>query len=80
MKGEFVIILGPINSVLYSDLPPVQTASSRSEGSIQQLCIDELSKLQGDGVPRSEAVRIVTENGILPKSSVYKLALKMEWG
>jgi 16S rRNA C1402 (ribose-2'-O) methylase RsmI len=79
VKGEFVIVLGPTHSVLYSDLPPVKSSSARSDGSVQQVCIDLLSKLEADGVSRSEAVRIVADTGTLPKSAVYKLALSMDW-
>ena len=83
LRGEFVIVLGPLDSVLYSDRPPaISRLGMTSEGSCidaEFLCNRDLSSLRDDGVARSDAVRIVTQNSTLPRSRVYHIALSMEW-
>lgn len=78
-----MIVLGPLDSLLYSDLPCANFSLGDSAGGsgadAEVLCNRDLCLLRDDGVARSDAVRIVTESSLLPRSKVYRLALSIEW-
>ena len=77
-KGEFTIVLGPRQSLLYSSSPP----ASAEEGSprvVEEECRLLLERLRDDRVPRSEAVRLVADMKKTAKSLVYRIALEIEW-
>lgn len=69
VRGEFTVVLGPHRRV--------DAVGGGVKGAQEQL-----QRLRGDGLARSEAVRLVTEMsaGELSKAAVYKLALDMDWG
>lgn len=66
IRGEFCIVLGPL----------VVT----NVGPDDKDLVSNLERLRGDGISRSEAVRLVSEMCNVPKAKVYKTALEMSWG
>ena len=68
VRGEFTIVLGPYQA-------PMLTADEEDRA-----ITTALMQLRSDGMARSEAVKVVVNTMQLPKSTIYKAALKIqEW-
>lgn len=65
IRGEFCIVLGPVEG------KDAMTDDREIES--------RLEALRGDGISRSEAVRLVADICGIPKAKVYKTALAMNW-
>jgi 16S rRNA (cytidine1402-2'-O)-methyltransferase len=81
IRGEFVFVLGPSECRLYSDEPVFRSGGQqRQDSEARTAAVTEaLMKLHEDGIQRSEAVRIVCDTLNLPKSTVYAVALSIDW-
>ena len=66
IRGEFTIVLGPYQA-------PTLTADEED-----QAITAALMQLRSDGMARSEAVKVVVNTMQLPKSTIYKAALKIQ--
>jgi 16S rRNA C1402 (ribose-2'-O) methylase RsmI len=66
VRGEFTIVLGPIEQ---------DANGPTADGDV---VVVALERLRSDGVPRSEAVKLVCDMHGLPKSAVYKKALEID--
>ena len=66
VRGEFTVVLGPYQ--------PIMLTAAEED----QAITTALMQLRGDGMARSEAVKVVVDTLQLPKSTVYKAALKIK--
>ena len=71
IKGEFTIVLGPIQHEYDND--------KDDQIKEQQDIIELLKKYRNDNIPRSEAVKLLSDQTNMKKSHIYKLALDIDW-
>ena len=71
IKGEFTIVLGPIQHEYDID--------KDDQIKEQQDIIELLKKYRNDNIPRSEAVKLLSDQTNMKKSHIYKLALDIDW-
>ena len=71
IRGEFTIVLAPIKQEYDND--------KDDQMKEQQDIIEMLKKYKNDNIPRSEAVKLLSDQTNMKKSHIYKLALDIEW-
>lgn len=70
IKGEFTIVLGPIEEDNDSKDQLIEQ---------KETIIEMLKKYKNDNISRSEAVKLLSDQTSIKKSYIYKLALEIDW-